>query len=475
MPSSPSRARHAPILDVVLPGLTRAANHSALWMAVAGSLAARPSRRARLAAGRGLASDAVASLVANQVGKRLAGRGRPDRSSLPLIRRSPRVPASSSFPSGHSASAAAFAVGVAIEEPKLAIPVGVVAAAVAFSRVYTGMHYPSDVVAGLALGAGIAAVGAVVVPPRRRPDPRASGSRIELRPRPTGAGVLIVVNPRSGSGAAGTLTPMLRRELPDARIVVLAEGGDPVHELRLAGPEIEVLGVAGGDGTVNAAASVALDRDLPLLVIPGGTLNHFARDLGLDGPTDAIAACRAGTATLVDIGQVDGSLFLNTASLGSYPAFVKVRERWERRIGKPLAAVVAANSVLRDGGHFVDAEILGRNRVIAALFVGAGRYQPAGVVPAGRDRLDSGVLDVRYLEGSGRRIRLRPLAGLVAGQGQLSSPFQRVELSELPVRVHGETLLARDGETAPPSSPDVLFTIRPAALTVYRTFGASRR
>jgi PAP2 superfamily protein len=101
----------------------------------------------------------VASLLANQVGKRLLPRVRPLLDSVPAARRARRTPGSHSFPSGHAASAAAFAVGASLEVPALAVPLGVPAAAVGFSRVYTGVHYPADVLAGVALGAGVALSG----------------------------------------------------------------------------------------------------------------------------------------------------------------------------------------------------------------------------------------------------------------------------------------------------------------------------
>jgi undecaprenyl-diphosphatase len=106
---------------------------------------------ARRAALRGLASIAIASATTNLLGKRATRRLRPT-SEVSLARRLSRVPRSTSFPSGHAASAAAFATGVALEIPALAAPVGALAAAVGASCVVTGVHYPSDVAAGFAIG-----------------------------------------------------------------------------------------------------------------------------------------------------------------------------------------------------------------------------------------------------------------------------------------------------------------------------------
>ncbi len=140
------------VLDQVMPRLSRLADYSVLWIAVAAGLAVTRGKRGRRAALRGVASIAIASTAANVVAKGLARRDRPTEPQPPP-RQLARVPKSTSFPSGHAASAAAFAAGVAVEIPALALPAGVLAAAVGASRVVTGVHYPSDVVAGFTLGA----------------------------------------------------------------------------------------------------------------------------------------------------------------------------------------------------------------------------------------------------------------------------------------------------------------------------------
>jgi membrane-associated phospholipid phosphatase len=146
-------AIESPALDEVMPRLSRAANHSVLWMSIAAGLALT-GHRARRAAVRGLASVAVASTVSNVIGKGLTGRARP-AAQVPEARRLAHGrPRTTSFPSGHAASAAAFATGTALELPVLGLPIGALAAAVGASRVVTGVHYPSDVVAGFAIGVG---------------------------------------------------------------------------------------------------------------------------------------------------------------------------------------------------------------------------------------------------------------------------------------------------------------------------------
>lgn len=460
-----------PWLDATLPRLTRSADKSRLWLGVGAALYATRDRRLRRAAGRGLASVAVTSLLVNQLGKRVFPRRRPDLGGVPLQRIAAKVPTSSSFPSGHSASAAAFAVGVGVEAPVLAAPIALAAAAVGFSRVYTGVHYPADVVGGFVLGAGIAALGCWLVPSASPPEPPSERSKVELPPRRLGVGVHIVVNPRSGGGSRDQrlFEARLSRLLPSATVHVLAEGEDLVEVLRAAADEAAVLGIAGGDGSVNAAAAVAMEHDLPLLVVPRGTLNHFARDLGLEAVADAVEAVVLGQATKVDVGEVGGEIFLNTASLGSYPSFVAEREKHESRVGKPLAAIVAADRVLRREDA-LPARVDGRRRALAALFVGAGRYEPEGIVPSRRPRLDSGVLDVRYLDIGGHSWRLLTFIQLLIRRDLRPGSFVHTTEPELHLHVEGSTMLARDGEVGPVAGPDVRFRLRPRALTVYRTW-----
>jgi membrane-associated phospholipid phosphatase len=149
-------ATPSPRLDRLLRRLSSAADHSKLWLAVAAALALRPGRPRR-AAVRGVASIALASATVNLVGKGLLRRARPDRAglSLPAGRRV-RMPGSTSFPSGHSASAFAFATAVGDELPLAWLPLHALAAGVTYSRVHTGVHYPGDVLVGSLMGTGAA-------------------------------------------------------------------------------------------------------------------------------------------------------------------------------------------------------------------------------------------------------------------------------------------------------------------------------
>jgi membrane-associated phospholipid phosphatase len=145
-----------PLLDEPLSRLSTFANHSKPWFLIAGVLALTGGPQGRRAAATGVAAIAAASLISNQPMKLMGRRKRPARQEhgVPEARWVP-MPTSTSFPSGHSASAAAFAVAVGDVVPSLRWPLRFVAGAVCFSRVYTGVHYPGDVIAGATTGAAL--------------------------------------------------------------------------------------------------------------------------------------------------------------------------------------------------------------------------------------------------------------------------------------------------------------------------------
>jgi membrane-associated phospholipid phosphatase len=149
-----------PTIDEPLRRLSNAANRSGLWLAIAACLALFGGRTGRRAAVRGVVAVGASSVLVNIGLKSLSRRMRPDRARAGIPEdREVVMPSSSSFPSGHAASALAFAGAVGYEMPLLAVPLRLLAVAVAYSRVHTGVHYPGDAVVGALVGE---AVGSVV-------------------------------------------------------------------------------------------------------------------------------------------------------------------------------------------------------------------------------------------------------------------------------------------------------------------------
>lgn len=145
----------APSLDKPLRRLSEAANNSVLWLAVAAGLGVVGGPAGRRAAVRGAVAIGVTSPLVNLVAKSAWGRQRPERADAGVpVGRNVRMPVSASFPSGHAASGFAFAAAVGRDEPWLGLVLRFLAAAVAYSRVHTGVHYPGDAVVGSLIGAG---------------------------------------------------------------------------------------------------------------------------------------------------------------------------------------------------------------------------------------------------------------------------------------------------------------------------------
>ncbi|OCB52104.1 phosphoesterase [Mycobacterium malmoense] len=437
-----------PLLDAVMPPLTRAADNSKLWFAIAAALMASGDKSAQRGATRGVVTLAATSLVTNQVAKRIRRRPRPGYELVPLVRQVRRRPTSNSFPSGHSASAAAFAVGVGLENPMLGFGLALLAGLVGLSRVVTGAHYPGDVAAGFGIGAGLAVLGGRLVPPIVETAlPKTEPLRVPAPERPDGAGVVLVINPESGSGTGARVVDEVREALPKVDIRELGPDDDPAEVLRDAAARAEVLAVGGGDGTVAAAAGVAIEAGLPLAVFPAGTFNHFAKDIGCDTVARTVDAIRRGSVACVDLVCLNESqMVLNTASIGAYPAFVQQREKLEKRIGKPLAGLYAMLHTLR---HDEPVRIAYDNKTLltSLFFLGNSLYLPTGFAPSRRTRMDDGLIDVRMLEAGRRWSRTRILAALALGRLERSPLYHELQVPEFAFRaVDGPTVIACDGE-----------------------------
>ena len=159
--ASPSWHAH----DRAYSRLSHAADRSLLWYTIAATLALLGHRRAAL---RGIGSMITASVVSDVVVKRLFDGRRPVFSEVPMRRRLRVYPTTPSFPSGHSAGAAGFATGVALESGRAGLIVAPLAAAVAYSRMHVGAHWLSDVVGGVGIGVGVALLGRILIPARGR-------------------------------------------------------------------------------------------------------------------------------------------------------------------------------------------------------------------------------------------------------------------------------------------------------------------
>ncbi|MCS3876512.1 phosphatase PAP2 family protein [Gordonia amarae] len=437
----------SPLLDLTMRPLSSAADHSKLWVLIAAGLGSSGNLSMRRGAVRGLATLAVASLVVNQGFKRLYPRNRPLYEGVPLSRLR-RQPTSNSFPSGHSASAAAFAIGVGLENRTAGYLLAGLAGAVGLSRIATGAHFPGDVLAGLAVGAGVAVAGARVVPPVDDSRTLIPAPNVEdLGPNPDGAGLVVVLNPASGDGSGARIVDELRGSLPAAEIVDLDEDSDIDAIAADAAGRAEFLGVAGGDGTVATIARHAIEAGKPLAVFPAGTFNHFAKDIEAPDVAAAISSFQAGRVTRVDVVWLnDETLLLNTAGIGAYPEFVRARTRYQRlRIGRPTATMRAVLKVLRDSSP-KKVRIEGRAATVSFFFLGNSVYGSPSFLPGRRSRLDDGVLDVRYLEDGHRNATVRLLTSWISGRLRNSKIYRELQAPVVTIESDAPFRVAHDGE-----------------------------
>jgi diacylglycerol kinase family enzyme len=289
--------------------------------------------------------------------------------------------------------------------------------------------------------------------------------------------IAIVLNDSSGSGdspaAAKRATEIFAAAGREARITV-AQGGDALRTAaeRAVEAGCDTLVAGGGDGTVNIVASVLVGRDIPLGVLPLGTLNHFAKDLGIPLELDeAAAVVLEGVVCRVDVGEVNGRMFLNNSSLGVYPAIVRLRERYQAGgFGKWIAALWASLTVLRRH-PFMGVRIIAEGETIVRrtpfVFVGNNEYRMVGLHAGSRDSVAGGRLAVYVLDAE-RRVGLIRLAWQVLRKGvEEVKELALLTVEQATIETRRRRLqVALDGEVVPLESP-LEYRIRPLALRVH--------
>ncbi len=286
----------------------------------------------------------------------------------------------------------------------------------------------------------------------------------------------VVVNEGAGSRKSRDTVERVRAALAAASIRATlwpAHGRDIVGAARRAAADAACGAIiaAGGDGTVSAVAGVVAGTDKVLGVLPAGTLNHFAKDLGMPPSIeDAAVALARARVRRIDVGEVNGLLFVNNASVGIYPRVVRQRERLLERLGgvKWLATALAAAAVVArlqpvslrlrwEGGAAA--------RRTTFVFVGNNRYDTALLATQRRAALDAGVLGV-FVGREHTRMGLLRVAARAA-LGRLDErDLDALELGEVTLESHrGMVWVALDGEVRR-LRPPIRYRIRPGALRV---------
>ncbi|MEO7760883.1 MAG: diacylglycerol kinase family protein [Casimicrobiaceae bacterium] len=294
----------------------------------------------------------------------------------------------------------------------------------------------------------------------------------------TGSEIPVIVNARAGTAAAtGISADDLRELFGRAKMhaeVLEAKNGSELAQFARAAvarkPRMIVAG--GGDGTINAVAAHVAGTGIPLGVLPLGTLNHFARDLGM--PSDIEAAVRAlamGHTVPVDVGEVNGRVFLNNSSIGLYPSLVDHRDREQQRLGlgkwsallRATLTVLHRYPLLSVRVRCGDQQFVRRTPLV---FVGNNAYAMEGLDIGRRERIDAGTLSLYIPRRQGRfalfRIAFRALFGRLRAVDDFDS-MQAPEISIETRRHH--VRVATDGEVASVATP-LHYSIRVGALRV---------
>ncbi len=258
---------------------------------------------------------------------------------------------------------------------------------------------------------------------------------------------LLIVNPSSGDSSPSPDELGAAAEARGVHVRCLEDGDDLQQLARDA--KADVLGMAGGDGSLAAVAEIAIEQDVPFVVIPFGTRNHFARDLGLDRD-DPIAALRGfdeGEERRVDVGRVGDRLFLNNVSLGLYARLVHRREEHRRR-REVFARLRAILLTLKDRRRRQRFTIDGKQVRARVVLVGNNDYSLDMLSPGVRERLDGGELHL-YVPHGLRRITWDERS---CSELEIGSPLPRIRA-------------AIDGEPVELDTP-LSFRIEPQALRV---------
>lgn len=287
----------------------------------------------------------------------------------------------------------------------------------------------------------------------------------------------VILNTGAGAGCSADRVSRLQEKFAGVGIqaqVRCVRGGEHIAtEVRSAiAAGVGAVVAAGGDGTVSAVAAGLVDSPACLGVLPMGTLNHFAKDLGIPVDEDAaIGVIASGRTRSVDAGEVNGRLFVNNSSLGLYPDIVRERNRRQGRLGhgKWRALIDASINAARrypllDVKIEVDGTILSRSTPF--VFVGNNAYKMEGFEIGERDVLDGGQLSL-YLTQRMGRFGLLKLAFMALMQRlQQARDFNAVAAREFTVHTrHRRVRVSADGEVMMMQTP-LRYRIRPGALKV---------
>jgi diacylglycerol kinase family enzyme len=284
--------------------------------------------------------------------------------------------------------------------------------------------------------------------------------------------VAAIINTGAGSVPDETFCSLIAQafERNGADVRVLSVKGKKLRETARALREegYDIIAAGGGDGTVSAVAGELVGHPAALGVLPLGTLNHFARDLGFPMDLeDAVRLICSGEPTSVDVGTVNGHTFINNSSLGLYPDQVRVRQVWRARVGKWLALVIASIIVLVRFRYLrITAEFNGkrirRRCPMVLISNNLYKFEPASLTR--RERLDAGMLGLYLLREQGRTGLFQIALHSLVFNVEEARSFERNSAAAITITTRRRRVrVALDGEVYRLSSP-LHYMILPGSL-----------
>ena len=256
--------------------------------------------------------------------------------------------------------------------------------------------------------------------------------------------------------------------------VFIAESGDQIFAFteKALKSDAQIVVAGGGDGTISAVASKVFKTDKTLGILPLGTLNHFSKDLNIpqDLP-EAVKIITENNVKKIDVGEVNGQIFINNSSIGLYPNIVKNREHQQEKLGrgKWSAAFWAALKILRRH-PFLQVKLKNedgeRSIKTPFVFVGNGEYQMDFFNIGSRERIDDGKLSIYFLHKSGRRGLFMLVLRTILGRLRQAKDFEEITVEEITIETRKKRMLvAFDGEVEAMEMP-LCYCTHPAALRV---------
>lgn len=276
--------------------------------------------------------------------------------------------------------------------------------------------------------------------------------------------VVLVYNPHSGGNFS---LANLQRQFKDASIEIIDSiklGPSLKASLQPHIHQKRIIAVVGGDGSVSAVAGLLNETGATLMPLPGGTLNHFTKDLGVpQAIPDALEYFKSAQKTTIDTGLVGDKTFINNSSLGLYPDSLVDRNEHEKRFGKwPAIVLSAIKTLIRFRAYHV--ALGGKNYTTPLLFVGNNKYEPAGLAFK-RSRLNEGVLSIYMILGDSRAKLFWAALSVALGKKNVAKTLKAFQTDSLTVTTRRSIRISKDGEHDKLTSP-LTFKIQKASLIV---------